>query len=122
KVWETPVLKVAQEVGVSDVALAKACRRAKIPLPGRGHWARKERARAKKPKLPDPDQSSFIVEFSVFDLTSVPPRPEKSKATLVDVPDALTDPHVLVQATLKAATKAEVMDGRSRFSTKLALA
>ncbi|SOO05641.1 hypothetical protein XFF7767_460031 [Xanthomonas citri pv. fuscans] len=38
-VWERPVLVLAKEIGVSDVALSKACRKAGIPLPNRGHWA-----------------------------------------------------------------------------------
>jgi hypothetical protein len=32
--------QLAQEFRVSDVAIAKACRRANIPIPGRGHWAK----------------------------------------------------------------------------------
>jgi hypothetical protein len=39
-VWTAPVLEVAQRLGVSDVALAKLCRRSAIPVPGRGYWAR----------------------------------------------------------------------------------
>lgn len=39
-VWTKPVSVVAGEFGVSDVALAKACKNAGIPLPGRGHWQR----------------------------------------------------------------------------------
>jgi hypothetical protein len=34
------MLKVATRFHVSDVAVAKACQRYKIPLPGRGYWAR----------------------------------------------------------------------------------
>jgi hypothetical protein len=41
KVWAHPIQKVAKEYGVSDVALAKACKRRGIPLPGRGYWAKK---------------------------------------------------------------------------------
>jgi hypothetical protein len=39
-VWKEPVVKVAKRFEVSDVAVAKACRRHQIPLPGRSHWAR----------------------------------------------------------------------------------
>ena len=35
-VWVQPVVKLGKEFGVSDVVVAKACRRHKIPLPGRG--------------------------------------------------------------------------------------
>ena len=40
-VWSTPVHRLAAEFGISDVGLAKYCRRQQIPLPSRGYWARK---------------------------------------------------------------------------------
>ena len=42
EVWETPVFQLAPKYGVSDVGLAKKCRRMGIPLPPRGYWAKKE--------------------------------------------------------------------------------
>lgn len=39
-VWQKPLTKLAKGVGLSDVGLAKACRKAEIPLPAQGHWAR----------------------------------------------------------------------------------
>ncbi len=33
-VWSQPMSKLAKNLGVSDVAVAKACRRAEIPVPG----------------------------------------------------------------------------------------
>jgi hypothetical protein len=41
-VWTAPVMEVARRLGVSDVGLAKLCRRAAVPIPGRGYWARIE--------------------------------------------------------------------------------
>ena len=41
-VWTAPVLELSRRLGVSDVGLAKLCRRAAIPVPGRGYWARTE--------------------------------------------------------------------------------
>ena len=41
-VWERRVVEVAARFGVSDVGLSKICRRAMIPIPNRGHWARLE--------------------------------------------------------------------------------
>lgn len=46
EVWAEPVKIVAQRYGVSDVALAKTCRRMAIPLPGRGYWAKYKAGRA----------------------------------------------------------------------------
>jgi integrase len=40
EVWRDPMRIVAKRYGVSDVALAKTCRKLKIPVPGRGHWAK----------------------------------------------------------------------------------
>jgi hypothetical protein len=41
-VWEKAVQRVAADIGVSDVAVAKACRKHQIPVPERGYWRRKE--------------------------------------------------------------------------------
>lgn len=41
-VWTAPRLEIARRLGVSDVALGKLCRRAEIPMPTRGYWARIE--------------------------------------------------------------------------------
>lgn len=41
-VWEAPVSEVAAHFGITDVGLAKACRRASIPVPPRGYWAKLE--------------------------------------------------------------------------------
>ncbi len=40
KVWSVPMTRLAAELGISDVGLAKACRRHSIPVPPRGHWAK----------------------------------------------------------------------------------
>ena len=44
KVWMTPMQKLAMQFGLSDVGLAKLCRRHEIPLRGRGYWARVQNA------------------------------------------------------------------------------
>lgn len=41
-VWTQPMKTLAESVGISDVALAKQCKRANIPVPNRGYWARKQ--------------------------------------------------------------------------------
>ena len=41
-VWSQPMKTVAARVGISDVALAKHCKKANIPVPNRGYWARKQ--------------------------------------------------------------------------------
>lgn len=53
-VWSKPMVEVAQDFGISDVGLAKRCRRLSIPVPGRGYWARVEAGQKPvRPKLPE---------------------------------------------------------------------
>lgn len=47
-VWSEPLSALAPRFGISDVALAKICRRHGIPVPGRGYWAK---LKAGKPSL-----------------------------------------------------------------------
>ena len=39
-VWSKPGTHLAKEMGVSDVAISKACKRYDIPRPPMGHWAK----------------------------------------------------------------------------------
>jgi hypothetical protein len=59
-VWSKPMRELAKDFGISDVALAKRCRRLGIPVPGRGYWARVDAGqqpyRAKLPKR-EPERS-----------------------------------------------------------------
>jgi hypothetical protein len=56
-VWTAPVTEIAERLGVSDVGLAKLCRRAAIPRPERGYWARVEAGQqiGRAPLPPDPE-------------------------------------------------------------------
>lgn len=40
-VWAEPMKNLAPRFGISDVALKKACARAEVPTPDRGHWAKR---------------------------------------------------------------------------------
>ena len=52
-VWSKPVVELAKDLGMSDVALAKRCRKAGVPVPGRGYWARVAAGQEPhRPKLP----------------------------------------------------------------------
>lgn len=52
-VWSKPMMELAKDFGISDVALAKRCRRLGIPVPGRGYWARVDAGQIPyRPKLP----------------------------------------------------------------------
>jgi hypothetical protein len=41
-VWSKPTKVLAAEFGISDVMIAKICKKHNIPKPGLGYWARKE--------------------------------------------------------------------------------
>lgn len=41
-VWSTPMIRLAETFGLSDVGLAKICAKHRVPTPPRGYWARKE--------------------------------------------------------------------------------
>lgn len=63
-VWSAPTRTVAKQLGISDVGLAKACRRADLLLPPRGYWAKRAVGKqVKKPQLPPrgPGMSDRIV-------------------------------------------------------------
>ena len=52
-VWTKPIISIAADFGISDVALANKCRKLGIPRPERGFWARVQRGwKGDKPKLP----------------------------------------------------------------------
>src|ERR1700730_12387095 len=72
EVWTTPMKTLAKKYDISDVGLAKTCRKLSIPLPGRGYWARKE-AGQKVERVALPPLKEKIV------LQKPTPRPELPK-------------------------------------------
>ena len=63
-VWSAPTRTVAKQLGISDVGLAKACRRADLLLPPRGYWAKLAAGKqVRSPQLPPrgPGMSDRIV-------------------------------------------------------------
>jgi hypothetical protein len=58
--WRKPMRELAKDFGVSDVALAKRCRRLGIPIPGRGYWARVHAGQQPyRPQLPKREHQPF---------------------------------------------------------------
>jgi hypothetical protein len=49
-VWRSPMREIAKLYGISDVGLAKTCRKLFIPLPGRGYWAKKAASQPVPPR------------------------------------------------------------------------
>ena len=113
KVWTEPVRTVAQGFGVSDVALAKQCKKLKIPLPGRGYWSKKVAGknvrRIPLPALPPNDAVTPRAKtFSPPTVIADPELPgplaeqvafEADPANAIVVREDLRSPHPLVKAT-----------------------
>jgi hypothetical protein len=113
KVWVRPLTLLAKEFGLSDVGLAKACKRLKIPLPGRGYWAKKKpEQEISRPPLPSIKEGGET-EFVISKREILPLDPEQlvvaeQRIALEHLPehqihvnDRLTSPHPLVRETLR---------------------
>ncbi len=62
KVWQFPLRKLAAEYRISDVGLAKVCRKLDIPLPGLGHWTKIACGHAiPRPPLPAMEAAPVLV-------------------------------------------------------------
>jgi hypothetical protein len=114
-VWSKPMTKLGAELGISDVGLAKACRRHAIPVPPRGHWAKLQAGKT-SPQVPLP-QPGTDMEVS---FTTVPParrqaevaQKREAKAVVAKKAEALraeaptrkqadARPHSLVRKTME---------------------
>jgi hypothetical protein len=63
RVWETPVRTLAKEFDISDVGLAKVCRKNLIPLPPVGYWVKVLHGKVvKKPALPKSETKDIVFE------------------------------------------------------------
>lgn len=88
-VWSEALGKVGERVGVSDVAVAKACKKHGVPLPKQGHWARDPKNRDRQPKLPSVSEERLDTVY--FDPppsrspTPAVPEPQTSIEIAVDV-------------------------------------
>lgn len=110
KVWEKPLLKVAEEYRVSSVALGKTCQKLSVPVPGRGHWAKLAHGHqgAQKPPLPKLDKVPVVYRSPV----AKQPQPADDDPELEKVnqllttaaltpplADSISRPHALVRST-----------------------
>jgi hypothetical protein len=114
RVWTTPLTAVCRDYGISNVGLAKVCRRHKVPCPPRGYWAKKHTGKTVRrtplPACNNPDLQTITIH-------PTPPKPaeptvvfdaditallDKTRALpTVSVPATLRDPHPMVQAARK---------------------
>ena len=122
-VWREPMLQLAKKYGVSDVMLAKVCRKLHIPAPGRGYWARKASGQKLSVEpLPELKDVPVIQRFKLPEPESREPKiPEPEPAdseylhikeieTLKIAVDTNAPIHRLVAITIKAFKSATTDD------------
>lgn len=64
RVWQQPMTKLAPQLGLSDVGLAKVCKRYNIPRPPVGYWAKLAHGKApQKTRLPKLDEKPQEIHF-----------------------------------------------------------
>jgi len=114
RVWTTPLRTLAKEFGLSDVGLAKLCRRHDIPLPGRGYWVRmqfgKKQERTALPDAIDATAQTIVItapESRSYE-KDLPPRP--SSILTVQIPEGDSREHPIASKTAKAFVKARPHD------------
>jgi hypothetical protein len=112
QVWTTPMIRLAKTYGVSDVGLAKACKRHKIPRPPRGHWAKlqfgKSVSQTPLPTCTEPRLQTVRLDQAGTGSTHAAIRNSELNEVVencipaspsVTVAERLTAPHRLVAAT-----------------------
>ena len=118
QVWNIPMLRLAKEYGLSDVRLAKICRKMGIPLPGRGYWAKVGAGRVPpRPKLPSLKKGQVeVVMLASNSSVDIEPEEktevgrlvalEKEPDQYIEVLDELQDPLNLIEITAKSLQSA----------------
>ncbi len=106
QVWTIPGVRLATLYGISDVGLAKVCKRYKIPRPDRGYWARIATGqKVRRTPLPDVRGADYaVVHMQGWDVpeealhldTSTEIEAQSPPIPLAEHPIA---PHPLVLAT-----------------------
>lgn len=82
QVWSHPMTHVARELGKSDVAIAKLCRRLEVPVPPRGYWA-KLKAGKEVTQTPLPAAAAGASEaLPLPSRGKLPPRQKRQKPVL----------------------------------------
>lgn len=114
-VWKSPLRTLAESFGVSDVALAKVCRKLNVPVPGRGHWA-KVAAGATVATRPLPRTAKQHVAVIGARQHPLPKEDERPAAAIVEDVGTITVPAVIEQPhPLTVKTRAHFRDIQRRI-------
>lgn len=91
KVWATPMRILAKEFGMSDVGLAKVCRKHNVPVPPVGYWRRKETGyKVTRPLLPGAKDGAEHLDIYVRERL----RPEFEELTRQVRPQVIVTPEI----------------------------
>lgn len=109
QIWKTPARVLAEQFDISDVGLAKACKRMGIPRPPRGYWARKEAGKSVT-SVPLPPAKPTDKLFVEFRRATHPKRPTTPRRDLIqaEVFQSFHEPHPLVDLTRRRFDNATV--------------
>ncbi len=115
-VWAKPMIRLAEEFGVSTTTLAQICARLDVPCPPRGHWIKKEFGK-KLVTFELPPRTDDVLESA--EIVAAPPRPaalqEAARSAAkaaervagVAVPDSMRSLHPRVMAWLAEHSEAQ---------------
>lgn len=127
RVWTEPMQKLSKDFGLSDVGLAKTCRRYAIPVPPRGYWAKKQAGHAvRQTPLPahapagcgdtieiGPQDHPAVVEQSPAPIEHAAVAAESEPGNRIEAPrDDLRVTHPLLRSTREywKATRSPILN------------
>ncbi|HEY3744706.1 MAG TPA: hypothetical protein VGL17_00570 [Gemmatimonadaceae bacterium] len=117
-VWSEPVSVLSSRFGLSDVGFAKICRRARIPLPPRGYWAKRSSGKPVA-QIPFPDRGPGMA-----DLVEIEPRVRRTQviagSTLTAEPEVAPPPPPLPPAIKQLLEETRTAIGRVPVTRDLA--
>jgi len=112
-IWSKPTTAVAKEFGISDVAVAKICKKLNVPKPKLGYWAKKQHGKRVrqialpplKPGIPKtytihPSASEELPE-QVQHILDQQREFENDEMNQITVRDTLRNAHPLVSQTMQ---------------------
>lgn len=119
QVWSEPMTKLSKKYGLSDVGLAKVCKRNNIPRPPIGYWAKKIHGKSidQIPLPPHAEEKPicFHAQFGGIGVED-PKLPDKVQrligyeldpSNLIAVPNRLSSPHTLTKKIRQNLEKGE---------------
>ena len=105
-VWKTPLVKLAEQYGISNVAIKKKCVKYEISTPPRGYWAKK--LAGQEVEIPTLTIKDYNPEIKIrLNLTKKVTESKEQKI----IPDKLNKPLKVILETKKAYKETYNMNG-----------